>query len=115
MELAQKYQSKMLYHQSRGLAVGYADELRLRPTNEELLKSLARVSGGKYNPQPEEVFAATERTAARATPLWPYLVTLAALIFLLDVALRRIDFTLLWSRLTGFRKGFPVAVARPQG
>jgi Ca-activated chloride channel family protein len=37
----------------------------------------------------------------RATPLWPYLLAAAALVFVLDVALRRIDFTLIgWRRRT---------------
>ncbi len=99
LDLSQKHQGKQLYHQSRGLAVGYADELRLKPTNEELLKSIARVTGGQYDPAPSALFADTDRTALRTTPLWPYLLMLAASIFLLDVALRRIDFALLLSRL----------------
>jgi uncharacterized membrane protein len=95
LEFSQKYQGKVLYQQSRGLAVGYPDELRLRPTNQDLLHSLARVSGGKYDPTPEAVFATDDQTALRATPLWPYLLVAAALVFVADVALRRIDFTLL--------------------
>jgi Ca-activated chloride channel homolog len=95
LEISQKHQGKLLYRQSRGLAVGYPDELRLRPTNEELLKALAQASGGQYDPPPEAIFAATARTANRATPLWPWLVAAAALLFLADVALRRIDFALI--------------------
>src|SRR5262249_11064016 len=98
LELSQKLSGQPLLQQSRGLVVGYPEELRLKPTDEELLRSLARASGGMYNPAPEEVFTSPERTAPRATPLWPYLVTLAALIFLADVALRRIDFQLLLGR-----------------
>ena len=44
-------------------------------------------------PKPESVFDAPERTAPRAEPLWPYLATAAAFLFVLDVALRRIDLT----------------------
>jgi len=95
LEFSQKYQGKPLYQQSRGLAVGYPDELRLRPTNQDLLQSIARASGGQYDPKPEAIFAPTEQTALRATPLWPYLLMAAALIFVVDVALRRIDLTLL--------------------
>jgi hypothetical protein len=98
LELSQKLQGQSLLQQSRGLVVGYPEELRLKPTDEELLKSLARASGGMYNPTPEEVFTSPERTAPRTTPLWPYLVAAAALIFLADVALRRIDFQLLFGR-----------------
>lgn len=95
LEFSQKYEGKELYRQSRGLVVGYADELRLRPTNDELLKSISRVSGGIHAPSPEEVFKETEESAMRATPLWPYLVMIALAIFVADVALRRIDFSLI--------------------
>ncbi|HVX15283.1 MAG TPA: VWA domain-containing protein [Pirellulales bacterium] len=99
LELSQRQQGALTYRQSRGLVVGYPDEVRLRPTNESLLKSLAQVSGGIYNPAPTDVFAETERTAQRTTPLWPYLLMAAAAILVVDVALRRIDFSLVWSRL----------------
>jgi Mg-chelatase subunit ChlD len=98
LEIAQKHQGKLLYQQSRGLMVGYADELRLRPTNTELLHAIAQVSGGQYDPAPEALFAPTERTAPRGTPLWPYLIMAAAALFLIDVALRRIDFSLVLDR-----------------
>lgn len=94
LDLSQKQAGKLLYHQARGLHVGYPDELRLRPTNETLLQELARVTGGQFNPKPAELFTQSERIATRPTPLWPYLVLAAALLFLLDVALRRIDFSL---------------------
>jgi Ca-activated chloride channel family protein len=103
LEMSQKQQGQTLSQQTRGLVVGYDDEFRLRPTNEELLQAIARVSGGTYNPEPEAVFTDLGRTASRATPLWPYLVAAAALLFLADVALRRIDFALLLERL-GLRK-----------
>lgn len=88
-----------MYRQSRGLMVGYPDELRLRPTNEALLRSVAQVTGGRYAPTVAEIFGETDRTAQRSTPLWPYLIMAAASLLLLDVALRRIDFTLLFSWL----------------
>src|SRR5262249_26796747 len=86
-ELAQRQSGQPVVQQSRGLAVGYPEELRLKPTNEDLLKALTRATGGYYDPTPEAVFTSPERTAPRATPLWPYLVAAAALIFLADVAL----------------------------
>ena len=47
---------------------------------------------------PSRSSIAPERTAPRAVPLWPYLATAAVLLFVLDVALRRIDLTLLFQR-----------------
>ena len=40
-EFSQKVGGQVVYQQSRGLAVGYPEELRLRPTNTDLLKSVA--------------------------------------------------------------------------
>ncbi len=98
IQMLQKANSAMATQQSRALVVNYDDELRLRPTDEKLLQAIAEVSGGTYRPDPAQIFASSERTAARPIPLWPYLVVAAALIFLIDVALRRIDFTLMFGK-----------------
>lgn len=82
-----------ILNQSRGVMVGYPEELRLRPTNEQLLQRLAATTGGRYNPAPSELFVEDPtRSAWRATPLRPYLLAAAAGLFVLDVLLRRIDF-----------------------
>lgn len=95
---SQTLNGQVLGQQSRGLAVGYPDELRLKPVNRDLLQSVAQVTGGRFDPAPEAVFAPPTRSVPRATPLWPYLVAAAAVLFVFDVALRRIDFTLLAPR-----------------
>lgn len=77
----------------RGLVTGYPDELRLKPANEDLLRAVAGTTGGRYDPGPEEVFAPPERTVRRTVSLRPYLLGAAVLIFLIDVALKRIDLT----------------------
>ncbi|HEY2412463.1 MAG TPA: VWA domain-containing protein [Pirellulaceae bacterium] len=98
LELTQKVGGQVLYQQSRGISVGYSDELRLKPTNETLLKSIAEVSGGNFKISSDEVFAPTQSTARRPTPLWPWLVSAAALLLVIDVALRRIDLSLTLGR-----------------
>jgi len=75
----------------RGLATGYGEELRPRPTDEALLRRIAEITDGQYDPQPADVFAHSERTVPRSTPLWRYLLTAAVLIFLLDAGLKRMD------------------------
>jgi hypothetical protein len=69
------------------------------PTNETLLKKVAEMTGGVYNPRPEAAFEPDGRLATRAEPLWPYLLAAAACLLVFDVALRRID----WSLLRGGR------------
>jgi Mg-chelatase subunit ChlD len=110
LQVTAKQDGEVVLQQSRGLAVGYPDELRLRPPDEALLEAVARVSGGKYRPAPEGVFAPPDRVARRVTPLWPSLTAAAAVLFFLDVVLRRIDLALLWG---GVRRRFSVALAQP--
>jgi hypothetical protein len=98
VSLTQQAKGQEAAQQSRGLVVNYDDELRIRPTDEKLLEAVAKASGGAFKPDPEAVFAPDERTASRPVPLWPYLLIAAALVFLADVALRRIDFDLLLGR-----------------
>ncbi|HUE70741.1 MAG TPA: VWA domain-containing protein [Pirellulaceae bacterium] len=115
LELTQKQNGQVVYRQSRGLSVGYSDELRLRPTNEPLLKSIAEASGGKYQMAAGEVFAPQTRTALRPTPLWPWLVTAAALLLVLDVFLRRIDLNLLLGRRPAAAWAPAKSAAKPRG
>ena len=81
-----------VYRQSRGLMVGYSDELRIQPTNVAILKSIASLSGGQFHPDANSLFKQSSVRATRPTPLWPWLLTVAAILLILDVALRRIDF-----------------------
>jgi hypothetical protein len=69
MEIALKQNGEIVYRQSRGMTVGYSDELRIRPANEALLRAVADASGGTFSPYPATLFAADERTASRPTPL----------------------------------------------
>jgi hypothetical protein len=108
MEIALKQDGQVLSRQSRGLIVGYSDELRIRPTNESLLQEVARVSGGQFNPQPSDIFQNTNRRIDRPEPLWPTLLTLAAILLVVDVALRRIDLSVYFPgnrRLGGYVSG----------
>jgi Mg-chelatase subunit ChlD len=87
----------VIHQQTRGLTVGYSDELRLRPTNTELLQQIATATGGRFDPKPNEALldapsqSASPRLAQQTRPLWPELVMLALTLFVFDVALRRID------------------------
>ncbi len=92
----------LLNQQSRGLTVSYSAELRLRPTNVELLKQIADVTGGRFSPSASEVFqsdmvgdahpAGTRPAVQQTKSLWQELLMLGLVLFVADVALRRIDF-----------------------
>ena len=88
LELRFSHRGRPTYVGRRGLAVGYADEFRARPTNHDLLRALAETTGGQYDPEPAGVFAG-RKTVPRTMPCWPYLLSAAALLLVIDVALRR--------------------------
>ncbi|MFH5803443.1 VWA domain-containing protein [Alienimonas sp. DA493] len=98
-EIVQTVDGRVVARQSRGVTVGYPEELRLRPTNETLLKAVASAGGGTFDPAPAAVFAPDDATAPDPLPLWPDLLATALALWLLDVALRRVDVPALWSRL----------------
>ncbi len=77
--------------QSRGIVIGYPEELRLQPTNEALLRRIAEASGGQFDATPAALLEPDGRKARNPVPLWPYLLMAALGLFLFDVALRRID------------------------
>jgi hypothetical protein len=98
LELNQNQNGVMTFRQTRGLVVGYPDELRLGSTNLGLLKQISQVSGGRFDVPAAEVFDAGQHSARLTLPLWPYLLISALGLLVADVALRRIDFSL------GFRR-----------
>jgi len=84
------HNGRSLYTRRRGLVVGYPDEYRTRPADRVLLRAIADVSGGAYDPSPDEVVAPSATTVPRTTLLWPCFLASAAVIFVIDVAVRRV-------------------------
>jgi uncharacterized membrane protein/uncharacterized protein YegL len=89
LELRLEYQGRLVYLERRGLANGFADELRVRPANEELLQSIASLGGGRYRPSPAVIFAPSSQAVPRSEELWRYFLTAAVIILMLDVVIRR--------------------------
>lgn len=89
-QVRQSRKGRPTYRASRAIEKGYPEELRLRPPNTELLRQLALVTGGQFNPAPDAVFQPLGKAGQAATPLWKPLLILAGLLGVLDVALRRV-------------------------
>ena len=89
MELTLDAGGRTVFRRRAGLVVGYADELRLRPADRDLLRSMA-IGGGSHDLKASDVFAPSGKTVVCRTAAWPYLLTLALLAFVLDVSLRRV-------------------------
>ena len=87
-----KQGEKTFGNQSRSVMTRYSEELRIRPTNEVLLRQLTELTGGRYNAAAEDIAGwQTMRTASRTIPLWSWLLTLAAILYVFDVLLRRVE------------------------
>ncbi|MEL6107109.1 MAG: VWA domain-containing protein [Planctomycetota bacterium] len=91
LDLAQTRTDGTTQRTSRGVSVGYADELRLLPTAEATLERIAKVSGGRYDASPKAIAERDESAAREPVPLWPWLLMTAMSLFVVDVALRRIE------------------------
>lgn len=76
------------------LAVPYAPEYRTLGANLPLLTQLADATGGHWQPDPARVFADRAAVLLGDTPVASALLLLAAALFVLDVAVRRLALSL---------------------
>jgi uncharacterized membrane protein len=68
----------------------FLDEYRRLRPNERLLKRLASISGGQYNPERNEVFLTPPPEIYQPQDIWQLLVVAAMVLFVADVAIRRL-------------------------
>jgi len=87
--MAQRMGQRELGSQVASLVVPYAQELRELGTDELALKEYAELTGGAALSDPSEVFLKGRRSFKIDQEIWPWLVGLAALLLILDIALRR--------------------------
>ncbi|MBS1251213.1 MAG: hypothetical protein MAG451_00244 [Anaerolineales bacterium] len=98
--------------QTTGFVVPYSPEYNTLAVDTALLNELATATGGRAGIDPAEAFAPTLEVVEQSQPIWAWLLLLAALLFPLDVAVRRVivtrrDISEVWasvvSRLRGQR------------
>ena len=75
----------------------YPDEYRFYPPDVEKLEALSRETGGKVGPAIEEIFEVGDERASVPTTLAPWLTGMALVLYLLDIAVRRMPW--LWQKL----------------
>ena len=69
--------------------LGYPEEFSLRPPDTDALQSLAKSTGGKFNPTSADILKNDSRRATKERELWPWLLLLALFLWVGDVAARR--------------------------
>jgi hypothetical protein len=99
--VSQRRERKAAASEVASLVVPYSPEHRALAVNEPLLREMAALTGGAFPATPAENFTRERRTARVWVEGWPYLVGLALLLFLPDVALRRFWPHGLWRRGAG--------------
>jgi Ca-activated chloride channel family protein len=83
-------QGQMVAAQSKGYVMPYSPEYQVLSTNVNLLQQLASAAGGHDLSDPAQAFTHDLAAAGGAQAIWQYLAAAALLIFLLDVASRRL-------------------------
>src|SRR5207237_1426830 len=78
---------------SGGFVVPYSPEYRAGGVDEGFLDALAKRTGGRLIHDAEQAFVHDLPAVGAPRPLWPYLLTLAALFFVGDVGVRRVRIT----------------------
>lgn len=83
---------------SRSVFPGFPAEYRFSGPNFELLSVMASTTGGELGARAEDIFTAREDAAQKRFALWPVLMILALVAYLLDIFVRRSPFA--WKRLS---------------
>ncbi len=96
--VSERKDQKLVGSEVASLVVPYSPEHRALAVNEPLLRDLAAVTGGAAPTAPGQVFSENRRRARIWVEAWPYLLGLALLLFLPDVALRRFGLNSRWGR-----------------
>jgi len=87
--VSERKDQKLIGSEVASLVVPYSPEHRALAVNEGLIRDLVTVTGGAFPTAPEQAFTEHRRKAHVRVDAWPYLLGLALLLFLPDIALRR--------------------------
>jgi hypothetical protein len=88
--MSQRRNERVVGSQLAGLVVPYAQELRDLGVDETLLRELAELTGGGPLAKPSDAFLQARRQSRIAVDVWPWLLGLAAVLLVPDIALRRV-------------------------
>ncbi|MBM4020466.1 MAG: hypothetical protein FJ288_19465 [Planctomycetes bacterium] len=91
VRVVQSRGDELVFEATRGFAAPCKPEHLALGCNEPLLKKIAEITGGVYDPKPADVAALADGSSRVRIKVWPYLLAAACVLFVLDVALRRID------------------------
>jgi uncharacterized membrane protein len=88
--VAQRRDNKTVGSEIGSLVVPYSIEHRALAANESLLRQVVAATGGGLLTGPSQAFGHNRQGGLRLVDLWPWLLAAAALVFVADVAARRL-------------------------
>jgi len=96
-------------NQTTGWVMSYSPEYEIRAVNDELLTTLAELTGGgDYTETPDAVFEHNLSSQNASVPLWPWMLFLAMILLPFDIGVRRLLLTT--SDITRLRKWLWISV-----
>lgn len=102
--MAQRRNDQVIGSQVAGLVVPYARELRDLGVDETFLRELAELTGGGSLDDPRGAFLKARRESRIAVDIWPWLVGIAGVMLLPEIALRRVGTAALGFLARWFRR-----------
>ena len=97
-----------LHSELGSLVLPYASEHRTLGPNLPLLKEMVGLTGGQLIERAEEVFRLGRRRSVVSTPLWPYLVVVALVLFFAEYLSRHLRGHEVVARISRERPGQPL-------
>jgi uncharacterized membrane protein len=88
--MAQRRAEQMVGSQLAGLVVPYGQEFRDLGVDETFLREISELTGGGVLSEPKQAFLQNRRRSRLTYDLWPWLVGLATVLLIPEIALRRI-------------------------
>lgn len=95
---------------SRILPYSYPEEYHFYPSDTDLLQEVSSLTGGTFDTEVADIFATNGESIVRPTALWPYLASIALLLYLADLLLRRVRLF----ETASARTPVPASSARPK-
>ncbi|MDF1666878.1 MAG: glutamine amidotransferase, partial [Planctomycetota bacterium] len=92
---------------TRGVVMSYPREYKDLKSNPQLLSRLASLTGGKaysLKETPRGIFERSGESSQSSKDVWPWLLFFASILFVFDIALRRLDFSALSHRIQEAKK-----------
>lgn len=75
---------------ARALTYAWADEFRSELADVTMLKALSEATGGVFAPEAADIFRARGDGRSGWTPIWPWFIVAALVLFVADLAWRRL-------------------------